>query len=153
MAIWPAVYRLKAGRYFEASKQFPELYESEVLPSLDKKVAKAREGVAKRLATRHDLAVATMARDRVLRVTGRDPVVGLGEAREWMRNPDPQLRRDAAAVFGDIGGQTEELRALTADRDLAVSRAARFALSHGADSIGRFNSAVVPGPSGREGKL
>ena len=145
MAIWPAVYRQKDGRCVEASGEFPSFYESQVLPGLEKKIAEAREKVGEGLATQHDLAVAIMARDKILRVIGRDPTAGEWNAREWMTSEDPELRRDAAAVLGDIGGNQEELRALSVDKDPNVARNARFAMQHGATSIARFNSAIPSG--------
>ncbi len=99
MAVWPAVYRQKDGQYVEASGEFPSFYESQILPKLEKKIAETREKVGKGLATQHDLAVAIMARDKVLRVIGRDPSAGERDAREWMASRDPELRCDAAAVF------------------------------------------------------
>ena len=98
MAIWPAVYREKNGQYLEASGEFPSFYESQVLPELDRKIAEVRQKLDKGLATAHDLAIAIMARDKVLRIIGRDPRAGQREARKWMASQDPELRSDAAAV-------------------------------------------------------
>ncbi len=147
MAIWPAVYRQKDGQYVEASREFPSFYESQILPKLEKKIAEVRENTGKGLATQHDLAVAIMARDKVLRVIGRDPSAGEQDAREWMASEDPELRCDAAAVLGDMGGHDDDLRALKADRDPNVADSAQFAMSHGASSIKSFNSAIVSGTS------
>jgi hypothetical protein len=36
---WPAVYRLQDGRYVEASREFPDFYDKEVLPPLEEKIA------------------------------------------------------------------------------------------------------------------
>jgi hypothetical protein len=49
-----------------------------------------------------------MARDKILRVFGRDPIAGLAQAREWMASSDPVLVDDAKAVFEDIGGHEED---------------------------------------------
>ena len=54
-----------------------------------------------------------MARDKVLRVIGRDPNAGLAQAREWMASSDPVVVDDAKAVFEDIGGRVEDVRAAT----------------------------------------
>lgn len=148
MAIWPAVYRLKDGQYMEASGDFPAFYESEVLPALQERVAAREKNAANRRATEHQVAIAEMARDKALRIIGKDPTAGLNRAREWMMSSDPQLRQDAAAVLGDIGGQEDDLRRLAADQDPRVSMAARFAARNGAGSFKRFNSAVIPGPRG-----
>jgi hypothetical protein len=148
MAIWPAVYQRKGDQYVEASSHFPAFYESQVLPALDKKVTEARDKVGKGLATEHDLAIAVIARDKVLRVTGQSATAGLSDALEWMRSNHPELRRDAAAVLGDIGDHDQQLRALSADANPDVSRSARFAMRHGASSFGRFNSIVVTSITG-----
>jgi hypothetical protein len=147
MAIWPAVYREKNGHYLEASGEFPSFYESQVLPELDRKIAEVRQKLDKGLATAHDLAIAIMARDKVLRVIGRDPRAGEREARKWMTSQDPELRSDAAAVLGDMGGHEDDLRALKADGNSSVAHSAQFAMSHGASSIQRFNSAALSGSS------
>ena len=60
-----------------------------------------------------------MARDKILRVIGRDPMAGLAQAREWMASSDPVLVDDAEAVFEDIGGHEEDVRAAK----LALERA------------------------------
>ena len=43
---WPQVYRLRDGKYVEASRDFPSFYEKQVLPQLDKAIAQARIDVA-----------------------------------------------------------------------------------------------------------
>ena len=131
--MWPAVYRQKDGQYVEASSEFPTFYESQVLPKLEKKIAEVRENTGKGLATQHDLAVAIMTRDKVLRVIGRDPSAGESDAREWMASEDPELRCDAAAVLGDIGAHQAELHTLSVDKDPVVALSARSAMHHGAN--------------------
>jgi len=39
VAEWPQVYRLRNGRYVEASRDFPRFYDTEVLPELEKNIA------------------------------------------------------------------------------------------------------------------
>jgi hypothetical protein len=128
---WPAVYRLENGHYVQASRDFPKFYDREVLPELDKEIAKPKVGQMR--------AWLIMERDQILRVLGRNPMAGLKEAYQWMNSSDPELREDAAVVFGGIGGHDEELRALTADRNLDVALAAKFAMQPGSRSLSRFN--------------
>lgn len=85
------------------------------------------------VAAQEGLAADEMGRDKILRVLGRDPKAGEKEAYEWMKNPDPELRIDAAVVFADIGGHDRELRSLEADKVSYVAISAKFAQ----DSVSR----------------
>ena len=131
---WPQVYRLRDGKYVEASRDFPSFYEKQVLPQLDKAITQARQDlvaprpagipsgnpwVEYKLLKERYLAALVMARDKILRVIGHDPSAGLAQAREWMASSDPVLVDDAKAVFEDIGGREEDVRAAT----LALERA------------------------------
>jgi hypothetical protein len=124
--MWPKVYRLRDGKYVEASRDFPGFYEKQVLPQLDKAIIQARKDVAAprpagipsgdpwveyQLRKERYLVALIMARDKILRVIGRDPNAGLAQAREWMASPDPVLVDDAKAVLEDIGGHDEDVRA------------------------------------------
>jgi hypothetical protein len=124
--MWPQVYRLRDGKYVEASRDFPSFYEKQILPQLDQAIIKARQEVAapRQTAVPGDqqgeydrperyLAALIMARDKILRVIGRDPTAGLAQAREWMASSDPVLVDDAKAVFEDIGGHEGDVRAAT----------------------------------------
>jgi hypothetical protein len=42
---WPMVYRLQDGKYVEASREFPEFYDKEVLPPLDEKITALQKKV------------------------------------------------------------------------------------------------------------
>lgn len=116
---WPRVYRLRDGKYVEASRDFPTFYENKILPKLDEAIAKARKdlpalaGKAPVRSSPYDnswemparyLAALIMCRDKILRVIGRDPMAGLAQAREWMNSPDPVMVDNAKAVFEDIVG-------------------------------------------------
>jgi hypothetical protein len=123
---WPRVYRLRNGKYVEASRDFPQFYEKQILPQLDKEISKAAKNVAVteaqpprngdpddsdfRWPRRYWVAL-IMGRDKILRVIGRDPGAGLDLAREWTTNSDPVLVEDAKRVFDDIGGHAEDIRA------------------------------------------
>jgi hypothetical protein len=124
MGEWPEVYRLRDGKYVEASRDFPSFYEKQVMPQLDKAITQARQDAAAPRPTpgsggnpqsymSHQpdryLAALIMVRDKILRVIGRDPMAGLAHAREWMASSDPVLVDDAKAVFEDIGGHEEDV--------------------------------------------
>ncbi len=139
---WPSVYRLRDGRYVEASREFPDYYDGEVLPPLEKKIAALEQQAASTVRERQgaeqyiaehgwwesydqlpadqataitnygQLAVLQMTRTKILRVVGRDPQAGVAEAREWMKSPDQQVGQAAGEVFRDVGGHEEELRTL-----------------------------------------
>lgn len=103
--VWPQVYRLEGEKYVPASAEFPDFYQREVLPELDKEIAgtpSIQEPV---------LAALEMQRDKIQRVLGRDPNAGLEKARQWAKSDNPELIEDAKDVFLDIGGHEEEVRA------------------------------------------
>lgn len=128
-AMWPQVFRLRDGKYVEASRDFPAFYDKTIFPLIEKAMAKAQQDIkdvaaqkAKpgpnfdpnddywQLPTR-TLAGVIMCRDKILRVLGRDPNAGLAQAREWMTSPDPVMVDNARVVFQDIGGHDEDVRA------------------------------------------
>jgi len=43
---WPQVYRLRDGKYVEASRDFPGFYEKQILPMLDRAITQTRKDVA-----------------------------------------------------------------------------------------------------------
>jgi hypothetical protein len=128
---WPAVYRLENGHYVEASRDFSNFYDSEILPKLAKEISDAR--------TEQALVWLTMERNQILRVLGRNPTAGLQEAYQWMKSADPELRQDSAVVFCEIGGHQKELETLSGDKDLRVADAAKFAARHRPGSFARWN--------------
>jgi hypothetical protein len=123
---WPSVYRLRDGKYVEASRDFPTFYENKILPKLDKAIVEARKDLPAAGAQRplgsdpndnswempaRYLAALIMCRDKILRVIGRDPTAGLAQAREWINSSDPAIVDDGKSVFEDIGGHEEDARA------------------------------------------
>jgi len=80
MPSWPAVYRIENGKYVEASRDFPNYYDTEVLPQLDESISdmgqKASEDSAYMGASARSLA----EKDKILRVLGRNPAAGLQQA-------------------------------------------------------------------------
>jgi hypothetical protein len=99
---WPAVYRLEKGKYVEASRDFPNFYDTEILPKLKADISNARNNDVR--------AILTLERDKILRVLGRNPVAGLNQAYQWMNSDDSQLLQCAVATFRDIGGHDKEMR-------------------------------------------
>lgn len=124
---WLKFYRLRDGKYVEASRDFPGFYENQVLPQLEKAIGKAQADVKQVAAEKNNpppgvgpnddywqkparlLAALTMCRDKLLRVIGRDPTAGLAQARAWMTSPDPALVDDARIVLQDMGGHDKEV--------------------------------------------
>lgn len=138
--MWPRIFRLRDGKYVEASRDFAAFYDKTIFPLIDKAMAKEQQEIkdvaaqkAKpgpyfdpyfdpnddywQLPTR-TLAGMIMCRDKILRVLGRDPTAGLAQARQWMTSPDPVMVDNARVVFQDIGGHDEDVRAakLATDR-------------------------------------
>jgi hypothetical protein len=129
--VWPKVYRLRGGKYVEASRDFPQFYDNEVLPELEAAIGEARKKVgsqpdselgsptagmspkqeAEACFPRRRLASLEMAKDKILRVLGRDPTAGVSAARAWVANVDPCLVGDAVVVFRDVGGHGDDVRA------------------------------------------
>jgi len=124
--VCPHVYRFKDGRYVEASRDFPNYYDAEVLAPIEKAISDARFRLAHgpigaepdakprerwALYLRHKIAGLTMERDTILRMIGRDPNAGLAEAHEWANSPDATLVRDAITVFKSIGGHENDVHA------------------------------------------
>ena len=99
---WPAVYRLEDGKYVEASRDFPNFYDTEILPKLNTEIGKA--------LSPDNAAMLKLEKYKILRILGRDQTAGLKQAYEWMRSGDSQLLQCAVATFADIGGHDQEMR-------------------------------------------
>ncbi len=109
---WPAVYRPENGKYVEASRDFPNYYDNQVLPELDQQISKTQAKVAAGERNyEYTLAGLTMERDKILRVLGRNPTAGLNHAYQWLNSDDPDLLQDAEATFKEIGGHKLEEQA------------------------------------------
>ena len=106
VAMWPKVYRSQNGNYVEASRDFPDFYDKEVLIQLDQQIRKDQQ---MRWPTQ-EVAVLQMERDKILRVLGRNPTAGLRLARQWATSSDPEMIRRASVVFADLGGYEDERR-------------------------------------------
>jgi len=122
MPTWPVVYRLENRRYIEASHDFPNYYDDEVLPELDKGIRKAQAKIAQEPFQQKTVALLEMERNKILRVLGRDPTAGLNQAYQWMNSDDPQVLQCAIATFADIGGHEQELRAAKQALKPAIQR-------------------------------
>ena len=99
---WPAVYRLADGKYIEASREFADFYDTEILPKLEVEISKA--------PTQEASAELILQKNKILRVLGRDPSAGLKQAFDWTSSGDPQLLQCAIATFRDVGNHEKELR-------------------------------------------
>jgi hypothetical protein len=137
--MWPRIYRLRDGKYIEASRDFAAFYDKTIFPMINKSMANAQKRIKETTAQKampgpsnkqnddylqsatRTLAGVTMCRDKILRVLGRDPNAGLVQAREWMTSPDPVMVDNARVVFQDIGGHDEEVHAAK----LATDRASK----------------------------
>lgn len=114
VAMWPQVYRLRNGQYVEASRDFPDFYDKEVLPQLDRQIHKVPPA--------YDVAVLQMERDKILRVFDRDPTAGLQLAREWVTSSDLEMVRRASVVFADMGLEDERRAAVEAYKRAVARR-------------------------------
>jgi hypothetical protein len=118
MPVWPAVYRLKNGKYAEDSRDFSKYYDNEVLPSLEKGIATANSHGFRDRAAEDQLEI-----NKILRVLGRNPTAGLNESYHWMKSSDPTLMECALATFSDIGRHEQEVRQLGKAVPIAFQRA------------------------------
>lgn len=117
IATWTAIYRFENGKYVEASRDFPQFYDEQVLPKLEARIADDQSKPAQ--GYRHLVAAAILARDKILRVLGRNPTAGLNQAHKWMNTDDPYLLLDAKVTLKEIGGHQKEVEAA----ELAYTRA------------------------------
>jgi hypothetical protein len=108
---WPAVYRLESGKYVEASRDFPNFYDSEIRPELAQASVKGQQEVRRNPAYGDNVARLVLEKDKLLRMLGRDPTAGLQDAYQWMGSGSSQLVQCAIATFADIGGHEKELSA------------------------------------------
>ncbi len=97
-------------RYVEASRDFPNYYDTEVLPGLNRTISTLQQKAAEGDVNPGWLAGATAEKDKILRVLGRNPIAGLNQAYKWMNSDNPQVLQCAIATFYDIGGHQKELR-------------------------------------------
>ena len=128
LALWPKIYRLENRKYVEASRDFPGFYDKYILPRLNDLLGKSPSEAAHEISTLpppnygvlsfgalpdEELAAVEMARDKILRILGRNPNAGEEKAREWMKSDSPVLRHDAVLVFTDMGNHDADLRQAT----------------------------------------
>jgi hypothetical protein len=78
--VWPKVYRLRNGRYVDASAEYGAFYDNEVLPKLERAIEQARKDVSTKPgegpahdAAQRELLVLELRRDKIARVLGRSP--------------------------------------------------------------------------------
>jgi len=128
-ATWPKVYRLRDGKYADASRDFPNFYQNKILPQLAKAIVQATNAepgpnidpsYEEWQLPERNLAALIMCRDKILRVIGRNPTAGLAQARKWMRDSDPVFVDNARIVLQDIGSHDQEVRAAKVATDRAA---------------------------------
>lgn len=117
---WPVVYRLENGKYVRASRDFPEYYNEQVLPHLDRQIRHIRAEISAGRANQSYLVTPLMVKDKILRMLGQDPTAGLNQAYQWMKTDDPFMLLAATATFGDIPGYGEEAKVARARYDRAT---------------------------------
>lgn len=98
-------------RYVEASRDFPNYYDTEVLPGLNRTISTLQQKAAEGDVNPSLLAHAITAKDKILRLLGRNPIAGLNQAYKWMKSDNPQVLQCAIATFYDVGGHEKELSA------------------------------------------
>jgi hypothetical protein len=79
--VWPKVYRLRNGRYVDASPEFAAFYDAEVLPKLERAIEQAQRDAAKpegsgsaRDRQAGELLVLELTRDKIAQMLGRKTV-------------------------------------------------------------------------------
>jgi hypothetical protein len=106
-----------------------------VLPELNSEIAATREAAAREAQSmpnatllqrgwRQRLDTLIIARDKILRVIGRDPKAGVQQAREWVTGPDPDPFF-AIQVFEDMRddeGEEAARRALHREIEADMAR-------------------------------
>ena len=122
MPAWPRVYRLENGEYAEASRDFSNFYDNEILPQIDKRINSAAARLSREPFQKETVAVAEIEKYKILRVLGRNPTAALDEAYKWMDSGNSQLIQCAIATFADIGGHEKELRTARAALKPALDR-------------------------------
>jgi hypothetical protein len=119
---WPAVYRSEGSKYVEASRDFPNFYDAEVLPQIEKSLGELSRKAAEGRGYRGGLARVALEKNKILRVLGRDPTAGLHQAYQWMNSDDPQDLQCAIATLADIGGHEKEVREIQQALPAAIAR-------------------------------
>jgi hypothetical protein len=87
------------SRLVDASTQFGAYYTVVILPPLQQNLNDLLANAPGTI----DAAVAQIAYDKVLRITGQDPIAGFSQALVWATGSDPTSRIFASSVLADIG--------------------------------------------------
>jgi hypothetical protein len=70
--VWPAIYRLKNGKFVEASKEFATFYDTQVLPRLDKQISQGEATRIEELDGQYAVALLVLTKDHILHILGRE---------------------------------------------------------------------------------
>jgi hypothetical protein len=102
---WLRVYQWQDGHFIDRSKAYPDIYKNRLkqiiaaLPKLEEHVCFQMEG------------------EKIARFLGLDPRAGYTRALGWMKSPSSSLRRKAASVFADIGGNDSDKNLVILEND------------------------------------
>lgn len=97
---WPEVYRFDGQRYVDASASFPDFYDSEVLPVLEKRIENTGKVAAEKAEGQYRRALLVLTKDHILHVLGR----GLTPAeQEEAREATAVIDRHAALLGKGAG--------------------------------------------------
>lgn len=110
--LWTTIFRWEEFRYVQAEERFRSFYETVLLPKVEQKITELSRGKDESQQDRDEaLGVEWVVRDKILRLLRGGPNVGLERAIRWAKHPNPNVRLNALAEFGEIPGE-ESLRYL-----------------------------------------
>ena len=122
----PTVFTCSSGRCLGTTTDFQGYYIGE-LESRSRRVQDLQDSGA---SADGRLSCVVMERDKLQRRLAFDARAGFQLATQWMASADPLLRKEAVAVFADIGGSESRARleVLRQDPSGAVATSAQSAL-------------------------
>jgi hypothetical protein len=134
-AAWTAVFSFDGSSWVDQSAVFPQLYDSQVLPGIERELAAPATNDSGIAVGDYRKDLLTIERDKVLRVLGRSPAAGLDWALSLAGSENPVRRIFALSILTEMGGPAaaSALKVLGEDRDPEV---ASHALAAVAESSG-----------------
>jgi hypothetical protein len=104
--LWTAIFRWEEFRYVKADERFRSFYETVLLPKVEQKISELSLGKDESEQDGDEvLGVEWVVKDKIIRLLRGDPNVGLDRAIRWARHPNPNVRLNALAEFGEIPGE------------------------------------------------
>ena len=136
-AAWTAVFSFDGSSWVDQSAAFPQRYDSQVLPGIERELAASGASDSGISGGDYRKDLLTIERDKVLRVLGRSPVAGLDWALSLARSEDPVRRIFALSILADAGGPeaSSALKMLGGDRDPEVASHALVAVARSARGV------------------